>query len=147
MLFLEVIQRYLEQDAPEGWLQGLSDPVVGSVLGKIHGEPATNWTVDELAKGAAVSRSVLADRFAKLTGQSPIRYLTSWRMELAAQRLEHTADTIAQIATDVGYESEATFNRAFKRHVGDPPAAWRATRRDQARARREAMAAAAGSPV
>ena len=139
-MFIEVVQRYLDESAPEGWLVGVSDPVVGRALGRIHSEPATDWTVDVLAREAAVSRSVLADRFSKLIGMSPIRYLTCWRMELASQRLRHTSDPIAQIAVEVGYESEASFNRAFKRHVGDPPAAWRTAQLEQIEQRRAAFA-------
>jgi len=125
LLFLEVVQRYLADQQPSGWLRGLSDEVVGTALSEIHERPAHDWTVEELARRASVSRSVFAERFSELVGMSPIRYLASWRMELAAQRLLRSSDGIAQIAADVGYESEASFNRAFKKHVGDPPAAWR----------------------
>ena len=129
LLFMEVVQRYLEQDMGSGWLAGLADPVVGKVLALIHQQPARAWTVEVLAKRAAVSRSVLAERFVELVGMSPIKYLTAWRMELAAARLLDSTDGIAEIASDVGYESEASFSRAFKRHVGEPPARWRKARR------------------
>ncbi len=129
LLFLDVVQSHLEDHDATGWLAGLADEAVGSVLNKIHSDPANNWTVEELAKEAAVSRSVLAERFSSLVGMSPIKYLISWRMELASQRLLHTTDGIAQIATDVGYDSEASFNRAFKRHLNEPPAAWRSAQR------------------
>lgn len=125
LLFLDVIQHQLKNQDDAGWLAGLADEVVGKALNELHAEPAKDWTVDDLAKTVAVSRSVLADRFSDLVGMSPIKYLTSWRMELASQRLLHTTDGIAQIAAEVGYESEASFNRAFKRHTGEPPAAWR----------------------
>ena len=125
LLFMEVVQRYLEGNTAQGWLAALSDPVVGKVLRLMHGAPAEPWTVEELAKQAAVSRSVLADRFVEAMSMSPIRYLTGWRMELAANRLLETGDTIAEIAADIGYESESSFSRAFKRYVGQPPAAWR----------------------
>jgi len=128
LLFLEVVHRHLEEAAPGGWFDGLTDEVVGKTLATIHAEPAESWTVDELASRAAVSRSVLAERFSELVGMSPIRYLAAWRMELAAQRLLRSDDGIGEIASDVGYESEAAFNRAFKRHTGEPPAAWRRAR-------------------
>jgi AraC-like DNA-binding protein len=84
-----------------------------------------NWTVDELAREAAVSRSVLAERFTQLVGDAPMRYLANWRMTLAKQLLREGTASIQQIAARVGYESEAAFNRAFKRATGSPPAAWR----------------------
>jgi len=125
LLFVEVVQAHLEQEGGAGWLAGLRDPVVGAVLREIHAAPATPWTVEALARRVGVSRSSLAQRFRDAVGMSPIRYLTAWRMELAADRMLTTDDALAQIADRVGYDSEASFNRAFKRHVGVPPAAWR----------------------
>jgi AraC-like DNA-binding protein len=129
LLFMEVVQRYLEENTGGGWLAGLSDPVVGKALQLLHDRPGRSWTVEELGKRVGVSRSVLAERFAEIVGLSPIKYLTAWRMELAAARLLESSDRIAEIAFDVGYESEAAFSRAFKRHVGHPPAQWRKARR------------------
>jgi AraC-like DNA-binding protein len=128
LLFMEVVQRQLEK-GPEGWLGALSDPVLGPVLQLIHQQPAHGWTVQSLAKRAGSSSSVLAERFVEMIGISPIKYLTHWRLELAAGRLLDSDDSIAEIAPDVGYASEASFNRAFKRHVGAPPAAWRTSKR------------------
>jgi AraC-like DNA-binding protein len=125
LLFVDVVQHYLDESSAGGWLAGLSDPIVGRVLELVHRHPSRAWTVDELAKRAGASRSVLAERFVELVGMSPFKYLTSWRMELAAARLLESDDGIADIASDVGYESEAAFSRAFKRHVGEPPARWR----------------------
>lgn len=82
------------------------------------------WTVDELARDAGASRTVLAERFKTVLGQAPIHYLTSWRMQLAADRLRNSSDTLAAIAADVGYESEA----AFKRVTGVAPGRWRASK-------------------
>jgi len=129
LLFMEVVQRHLEESASGGWLTALSDPVLGKVLQLIHQQPAQSWTVEELARRGGVSRSVLADRFAEMVGMSPIKYLTAWRMELAAARLLESADTLAEIAADVGYESEPSFSRAFKRYVGQAPAGWRDTKK------------------
>ena len=125
LLFLEVVQRYLEHNHTSGWLAGLSDPVVGKALAFIHARPDRDWTVASLARRVGASRSVLAERFSATVGKSPIKYLTAWRMELAAIRLLDTDDVIIDIAEDTGYESEASFNRAFKRYAGQPPGAWR----------------------
>jgi AraC-like DNA-binding protein len=108
-----------------GWLSGLNDAHVGAALRLMHANPAQNWTVEELAREAGLSRSVLAERFTALVGESPMRYLARWRIHLARQMLRDGAANIGDIAERVGYESEAAFNRAFKRIVGEPPAAWR----------------------
>lgn len=129
LLFMEVVQRFIEDDTAVGWLAALSDPVIGKVLQLMHQEPARAWNVEELAKEAGVSRSILADRFVESVGMSPIKYLTGWRMELAAVRLLESGDSIAEIASEVGYESESSFSKAFKRYVGEPPAGWRNTNR------------------
>jgi AraC-like DNA-binding protein len=126
-MFVEILRQYIQQLAPEetGWLAGLNDPHVGKALQLMHAEPAKNWTVEELAREAAISRSVLAQRFTELLGDSPIRYLAAWRILLAKQMLREGRHNIQEIAAQVGYESEAAFNRAFRRVVGTPPAAWR----------------------
>ncbi|MFT7520264.1 MAG: AraC-like DNA-binding protein [Kiritimatiellia bacterium] len=125
LLFLEVVQRYLEQNHTSGWLAGLSDPIVSKALGLLHARPERDWTVESLARRVGSSRSVLSERFSATVGKSPIKYLTAWRMELAAIRLLDTDDAIIDIAEDTGYESEASFGRAFKRHSGRPPGTWR----------------------
>ncbi|MBL4636808.1 MAG: AraC family transcriptional regulator [Kofleriaceae bacterium] len=130
LLFMEVVQRQLEKDS-SGWLGALSDPVLGQVLQFIHQQPAQTWTVESLAKRAGSSSSVVAERFADTIGISPIKYLTQWRLELAAGRLLDSNDSIAEIALDIGYASEASLNRAFKRHVGTPPATWRTSKRQR----------------
>ena len=84
-----------------------------------------NWTVEELSREAAISRSALAGRFTQLVGEAPMRYLANWRMQLARQLLRDGTHSIQEVATRVGYESEAAFNRAFKRATGSPPATWR----------------------
>lgn len=125
LLFMEVVQRHLEQSVPEGWLAGLSDPIVGTALKLMHQQPAEPWTVESLAQSAAASRSLLADRFLQTVGMTPIKYLTGWRLELAAARLLESNDSVAEIAAQVGYTSETSFSRAFKRYSGQPPAGWR----------------------
>jgi AraC family transcriptional regulator, alkane utilization regulator len=125
-LFVEVLRWQLRFAAQgQGWLAGLHDPQIGRVLTLLHALPERPWTVDELANEAAMSRAALAKRFADLVGQSPIQYLTGWRMHLARDLLRESSLGVGEIAGRVGYESEAAFNRAFHRVVGAPPATWR----------------------
>jgi AraC-like DNA-binding protein len=95
----------------------------------MHARPAEPWTLEHLAREVGMSRSVLADRFMHYVREPPMHYLTRWRMQLAARLLERQGSSIAQVADEVGYESEAAFNRAFKKVVGVPPGAWRRDRR------------------
>lgn len=134
LLFAEVMRRYAEHlpAGETGWLAGLSDPQIARVLRLIHAEPKRNWTVAQLGKEAGISRSALAERFSALVGESPMRYLAGWRMQLAKRLLREGGQGIAAIAAEVGYESEAAFNRAFRRLVGQPPATWRDGGRDRA---------------
>jgi transcriptional regulator GlxA family with amidase domain len=127
LLFMEAVRRYAEAPGgpPQGWLAGARDPQVGRVLAMLHAEPGRAWSVDELARGAALSRSALAGRFAALVGEPPMQYLTRWRLALAAHALRSSGEAITRVAERAGYESEAAFNRAFKREYGRPPAAWR----------------------
>ena len=127
LLFVEALRRYLSELPAEGagWLAGLRDPVVGRALSLLHSKLEKNWTTDELARAVGMSRSAFADRFTAIIGQPPGRYLMDWRMQLARQQLRQTRRTVAQIAFEVGYESEAAFTRAFHRECGAPPAAWR----------------------
>jgi len=127
LLFLEVLRWQLAYlgGANTGWLAGLSDPHVGRTLSLMHGDPARGWTVDDLARESGMSRAALAKRFVELVGQSPIQYLAGWRMHLARSLLRESNIAIAQLAAQVGYQSEAAFSRAFRRTVGMPPAAWR----------------------
>ena len=133
LLFLEAIRRHIESLPQEqrGWFAGLRDPQVGRALALLHSQPARAWTVDTLAREVAASRSVLAERFVALIGEPPMQYLTRWRLALAAQNLGGGNDPLGRIAAQVGYESEAAFNRAFKREFGMPPATWRRAARLQ----------------
>jgi AraC-like DNA-binding protein len=127
LLFVEAMRRYVESLPPEGkgWLAGVRDAHIGRALALLHGDPGRAWSVDELAREVALSRSALADRFTGLVGESPIQYLMRWRLALAAQTLRAGSDSIGRVAERSGYESEAAFSRAFKREFGLPPAAWR----------------------
>lgn len=127
LMFIEVIRQYVDSLPKEsrGWLSGLRDAHVGHALRLIHGRPAADWTLEGLAREVGLSRSIFADRFTHYVGVPPIQYIGRWRMQLAARRLENPAVSIAQVGAEVGYESEAAFNRAFKKFVGMPPGAWR----------------------
>ena len=127
LLFVEAIRRYMEMLPPErgGWLGGLRDPVVGRALGLLHSQVARPWTADELAREVRLSRSAFAERFTQLVGMPPMKYLAAWRMQLAAQRLRDGHHYVAEVAAEVGYESEAAFTRAFKRKFAASPAQWR----------------------
>jgi AraC-like DNA-binding protein len=134
LMLVQAIRMHIEAlpQSSEGWLSGLRDPLVGRALQLIHGEPAREWTIESLARAAGLSRSVLAERFARLVGQPPMAYLARWRMQLAAHALGEAGASISAIAADVGYQSEAAFNRAFKKIVGTPPGSWRRSRRSAA---------------
>lgn len=127
LLFVEAIRRCIEAMPAEkkGWLAGTRDRFVGRALALLHAQPAHAWTVDELAKKVGLSRSTLAQRFGELVGQPPMQYLTRWRLQIAAQELLSGNKSLAGVAEQVGYDSEAAFNRAFKREFGLPPAGWR----------------------
>jgi transcriptional regulator GlxA family with amidase domain len=115
-----------------GWLAAVKDPTIGKALQLMHGDLAHPWTVEALGRCVGLSRSALADRFRHLLNESPMQYLTRWRLQGAAQLLRDTDHGIADIAGRIGYESEAAFNRAFKRHAGEPPATWRTGARARA---------------
>lgn len=127
LLYVEVLRRYMQQlpQGQTGWLAGVQDTEVGRALRLLHAHPERQWEIEELAREVGVSRSGLAQRFTELTGESPMRYLTGWRIQLAKHLILQLALPIAEVAERVGYESEAAFNRAFKRHVGVPPVTWR----------------------
>lgn len=108
-----------------GWLAALADPTLARCLSLIHDDPGRDWSVQDLAAAAGLSRSTLAERFEAVLGTSPIRYLREWRLYLASVALTTTTKAIAAIAYDAGYGTEAAFNRAFSRAYGIPPAAWR----------------------
>jgi AraC-like DNA-binding protein len=127
LLFVDALRRYVSELPPggKGWLAGVRDAHIGRALALLHGDPGRPWTIDELAREVALSRSALAERFVGLVGDTPMQYLTRWRLALAAQVLRAGREPIARIAAQSGYESEAAFSRAFKREFGAPPAAWR----------------------
>ena len=126
-LFIQTLCRYMDELPSEqtGWLAAARDAVVGKALACMHRDPAHAWTLAELARETCASRTVLVERFTGLLGQPPLAYLAHWRLQLAARLLETTDQSALQVALDVGYESEASFNRAFKRLFDLPPARYR----------------------
>ena len=116
-------------EAVEGAFHGLRDRFVGRALTLLHSKPAHPWTLEELAREVGLSRSSLAERFAHFVGEPPMHYLARWRMQMAATLLSGGSASVGAIAEEVGYASEAAFNRSFKKLVGAPPAAWRWTAR------------------
>lgn len=131
VLFVETLRGYINSLPPDeiGWLAGARDPVVGQALALMHKDPEHSWTIFNLARSVGLSRTRLAERFRRFIGESPIAYLTRWRLKLAAEILESSDHSIAQIAARVGYGSEASFNRAFKREFACPPAQFRRQRK------------------
>lgn len=127
VLFIEVLRIYMNEQAADraGWLAGVNDRIVGAALRALHAEPARPWTLEELARVAGTSRSVLAERFLQLVGQAPMQYLAQWRMLLASNLLARSSAPLAHIAEEVGYQTDTAFSRAFRREYGMPPAAWR----------------------
>jgi AraC-like DNA-binding protein len=136
VLFVETLRSYINTLPEEqtGWLAGLRDPNLAKALALMHKEPSREWTVDGLAKDVGLSRTRLAERFRHFLGMSPIAYLTEWRMRLSAEALEKTEKSVAEIGLDAGYNSEAAFNRAFKRAYNAPPAQFRQQKRGGMRA-------------
>jgi AraC-like DNA-binding protein len=128
LLLVEVLRLHLASApaADAGWLAALHDPVLQPALALLHARPERRWTVAELAREAAVSRSVLDARFRDVLGRSPIRYLTEWRMHVAQDLLATTDLSVAAVGRRVGYDAEEAFSRAFKRARGRPPSLWRA---------------------
>ena len=133
-LFVDTLRRYVARlpDQTTGWLAGARDSAVGKSLALLHRRPEHPWTIAELAAAVGLSRSSLVERFSRYLAEPPMAYLTGWRLRLAAQALTASSKGVADIAAAVGYESEAAFNRAFKRVFGVPPARYRRQSREPA---------------
>lgn len=131
VLVVQAIRAWIGEDsaARRGWIGALHDPQIGKAISLVHRDPARAWTVESLAHEVALSRSAFAARFSELVGDSPMAYVTRWRMQVARAWLVEADLTVSQVAARLGYGSEAAFNRAFKRTVGVPPGAVRALRR------------------
>jgi AraC-like DNA-binding protein len=126
-LFVYLLRSHLasRSDGPASWLRGLDDPQIRAALALIHDRPDQAWSVATLANRVGMSRAGFAARFADLVGQTPIRYLTQWRVQKAATMLRGERRSIESIARHVGYESPVAFAKAFKRFTGLPPGAYR----------------------
>jgi AraC-like DNA-binding protein len=132
ILVIQAIRHWIETDpaARKGWLGALHDPQIGRALSLIHRDPARDWTVAALAAELAMSRSAFAARFTELVGEPVIQYVTRWRMQMAVDTLKEQGSTVAELASRLGYRSEAAFARAFKRVIGQPPGAIKRTPRE-----------------
>ena len=131
LLFVRALRRTLEHmpERAKGWFGALRDAQLGRALQALHARPDRDWTIEALAREAGMSRAVFAERFTEAVGETPMRYLARWRMQLAARLLEEPGRAIDGVAEAVGYRSEAAFNRAFKNIVGTPPGQWRRGKR------------------
>jgi AraC-like DNA-binding protein len=129
LLFVDALRSHIDALPEEatGWLSGLRETHIGAALALLHGRPFQHWTVEKLAREVGLSRSIFAERFSHFMHDTPMHYLARWRMQLAKQHLERHDTSIAQVAAEVGYDSEAAFNRAFKKCMGLPPGLWRRT--------------------
>ena len=127
VLFVQVLRNYLEHDAPgtSGWIAGLRDPHLARALGCLHEAPHRAWSVGSMAAAAGLSRSAFAARFTRVVGQPPLAYLAEYRMQRAAMLLRDKSLSVKEVARRVGYDSDQVFTRAFKRHVGTTPGAYR----------------------
>jgi transcriptional regulator GlxA family with amidase domain len=127
VLFVQILRAWLESQplGGGGWLAAATDPQIGAALGAIHNDPSRRWSVTALAREAALSRSLFAQRFARLCGEPPMHYVARWRVLLAAGPLRDSHETVASIAASVGYVSVAAFVRAFTRLMGVSPSTYR----------------------
>ena len=132
ILFVQAIRSHLDQanEGDVGWLAALSDRRIGAAMRALHGAPAEGWTVERLAMVANMSRSAFAARFKAKLGEAPLEYLTRWRMFRAGVLLRSTERSLASIAHEVGYESDAALSKAFSRAVGMAPGAFRKQKAD-----------------
>jgi AraC-like DNA-binding protein len=121
ILFIQALRAHIASEVEwrnKGWLRAIFDPQVGAALSAVHNSVSTPWTVESLATAAGMSRSAFAARFKELLGQTPLKYVTEWRMQKAMRLLQQHDKKLIDIARLVGYESDAAFSRAFKRVVG-----------------------------
>jgi AraC-like DNA-binding protein len=131
MLFIQVVRAWIEDptQAAAGWIGALRDKQIGQAIGLIHNRPNNSWKVADLASAVSMSRSAFSSRFSELVGESPIQYLTRWRMQTAARLLSEERLPLMEVASQVGYDSEAAFSKAFKRIIGVSPSAYRRSAR------------------
>ena len=130
VIFVQAVRAWLNEqpDSQGGWLGALRDRQIGAALGSIHREPSRHWSVEALAEEVGMSRSKFAEKFRTLVGESPLAYLTRWRMHSAARLLTDDSLTVGEVARRVGYESETAFSKAFRRVFGSAPGVYRRVR-------------------
>ena len=130
LLFVQAIRQYIAElpEDRQGWFAGLRDPHVSQAMTLLHTRCAEAWATEALAREVGLSRSALAERFSHYLGEPPMRYLAKWRMNRAAGLMREERQNAANVAYEVGFNSEAAFNRAFKKEFGSPPATWRRER-------------------
>jgi AraC-like DNA-binding protein len=132
LLLLDVVRGYLQDpDMPAGWLKVLADDRLRPALALIHEQPARGWSLEDLARATAMSRTTFAERFRETAGTPPLSYLINWRMLLARRALRTSDTQIRALALELGYSSESAFSTAFKRRVGESPLSYRARARDR----------------
>lgn len=124
LMLIEALRSSPAEEAPPGLARGLADPRLAAAIREMHGHPARDWTVEQLAGKAALSRSAFFERFSRAVGVPPMEYLLGWRMALAKELLRRGDATVTQVAERVGYGSASTFSTAFRRYVGQPPSRW-----------------------
>ena len=124
VLLIEALRALQGDDTPPGLLRGLADTRVSAAIRRMHGDPARPWTVVELAREAALSRSAFFDRFMRIVGVPPMEYLLAWRMAVAKDLLRRRDVTLSEVAERVGYSSASTFSTAFSRYVGQAPSGY-----------------------
>lgn len=127
LLFIQILRAQLQavDYKPAGWLRAIADPRIAPALRSMHGDPARSWTLNELARSCAMSRTTFAEYFRKVVGVAPLTYLTEWRMYLAERALREETEPIGVVARSLGYTSESAFSNAFKRFMGKSPKAYR----------------------
>ncbi len=128
VLFIQTLRAHIESGAESckrGWLRAIFDPQIGAALRAVHANVNNPWTVESLAEAAGMSRSAFAARFKELVGQTPLDYVTEWRMQKAVSLLKENDKKLVEVAQSVGYESDAAFSKAFKRLVGVTPGEYR----------------------
>lgn len=128
IMFIYIVRAWLDRQSAQapGWLLALKDPRIGKAIGLMHGQPANKWTVGSLAEQTGMSRSSFAQKFTTLVGETPLSYLTNWRIDLASKLLLESGEKLAVVAAAVGYDSETAFSKTFKKYKTVSPGSYRA---------------------
>lgn len=123
IVLIKAIREYLQTktNIDVGWFKAMKDHRLGRIMAMMHDAPGNDWNLDSLAEYAGMSRTAFSQHFRKVVGETPIDYLTNWRMAVAYKELQSTTNSISNISMDLGYKSEASFSRAFKKVIGLPP--------------------------